>query len=137
MEWAKTRSAARFNFANSRLTSVALPEFPWRVGEPEITDGGCGLLLDVAQYLGTQVRRVSRRFGDDFAMSLGEMKMAITPRTRLIVLTNLHNPTGALIPIETLRVRSASWRNGSGRASWSTKLISRCCSRLFHRPPFR
>jgi aspartate/methionine/tyrosine aminotransferase len=62
-----------------------------------------GLLLDLAQYLGAQVRRVPRRFEDDFAVSLGEMKAAITPRTRLVVLTNLHNPTGALIPIETLR----------------------------------
>ena len=31
------------------------------------------------------------------------MEKAITPATRLVVLTNLHNPTGALIPWETLR----------------------------------
>ena len=61
-----------------------------------------GLLLDVAHYLGAQVRRVPRRFEEDFAVSLGEMERAITPGTRLVVLTNLHNPTGALIPIETM-----------------------------------
>ena len=62
-----------------------------------------GLLLDLAHYLGAKVRRVRRRFEDDFAISLGDMERAITPKTRLVVLTNLHNPTGALIPIETLR----------------------------------
>ena len=62
-----------------------------------------GLLLDLAHYLGAKVRRVRRRFEDDFAISLGEMERAITPKTRLVVLTNLHNPTGVLIPIETLR----------------------------------
>jgi hypothetical protein len=62
-----------------------------------------GLLLDLAHYLGAQVRRVPRPFEDAFAISLGEMEAAMTPQTRLVVLTNLHNPTGALIPKETLR----------------------------------
>ena len=62
-----------------------------------------GLLLDLAHYLGAQVRRVPRHFEDDFAISLGEMERTITARTRLVVLTNLHNPTGVLIPLETLR----------------------------------
>ncbi|MEO6969485.1 MAG: pyridoxal phosphate-dependent aminotransferase [Chthoniobacterales bacterium] len=62
-----------------------------------------GLLLDLAHYLGAKVERVPRRFEDHYAISLGEMERAITPRTRLVVLTNLHNPTGALIPLETLR----------------------------------
>jgi aspartate/methionine/tyrosine aminotransferase len=62
-----------------------------------------GLLLDLARYLGAEVRRVGRRLEQDFALSLGEMEAAITSKTRLVVLTNLHNPTGALIPSETLR----------------------------------
>ena len=62
-----------------------------------------GLLLDALHYLGARVRRVARRFENDFAISLGEMERAITPTTRLVMLTNLHNPTGALIPAETLR----------------------------------
>lgn len=61
-----------------------------------------GPLLDVAHYLGARVRRVKRRFEDDFEISLGEMERAITPSTRLIVLTNMHNPSGALLPAETL-----------------------------------
>lgn len=62
-----------------------------------------GLLLDVAHYLGAKVRRVPRRFEDEFAISLGEMAAVITPRTRVVILSNLHNPTGAQIPLETLR----------------------------------
>ncbi len=62
-----------------------------------------GPLLDVAHYLGARVRRVERKFEDDFAVSLGEMERAITPATRLVVLTNMHNPSGALLPAETLR----------------------------------
>jgi aspartate/methionine/tyrosine aminotransferase len=63
-----------------------------------------GLLLDLLHYLDARVRRVERRFEDDFAISLGEMEKAITPATRLIVLTNLHNPSGAFLSVETLRL---------------------------------
>jgi aspartate/methionine/tyrosine aminotransferase len=62
-----------------------------------------GLLLDLAHYLGADVKRVARRFENNFEISLPEMEQAITPATRLVVLTNLHNPTGALISKETLR----------------------------------
>ena len=62
-----------------------------------------GLLLDVAGYLGAQVRRVTRAFENNFEISLSEMEQAITPATRLIVLTNLQNPTGALISLESMR----------------------------------
>ncbi len=63
---------------------------------------GYGPLLDVAQYLGARVQRIHRRFEDGFALSLGEIAATITPATRLIVLSNLHNPTGALLSSETL-----------------------------------
>jgi len=61
-----------------------------------------GLLLDVARYLQARVRRLARLFENRFEISLGEMEEALTPRTRLVVLSNLQNPTGALLPIETL-----------------------------------
>ena len=62
-----------------------------------------GLLLDLAHYLGARVKRIARRFENNFEIVLPEMEQAITPATRLVVLTNLHNPTGALISRETLR----------------------------------
>ena len=62
-----------------------------------------GLLLDVASYLGARVKRFQRRFENDFAVNIDDLKAAVTASTRLIVLTNLHNPSGVLIDAETLR----------------------------------
>jgi aspartate/methionine/tyrosine aminotransferase len=61
------------------------------------------LLLSAARYLGAVVRRFSRRFEDDFRVDPKEVERRVTRATRLIVLTNLHNPSGALIDDETLR----------------------------------
>jgi len=71
--------------------------------EVAIEEPAYGLLLDVAHYLGARVRRIERTCENDFALSLSKMEEALTPATRLVVLTNLHNPTGALIPLDTLR----------------------------------
>ena len=60
-----------------------------------------GPLLDVAEYLGARVKRIARKFETGFALDPEEVEKAITPETRLIVLTNLHNPSGALMPVET------------------------------------
>ena len=56
-----------------------------------------GPLLDVANYLGVRVKRLPRRFESRFAVNLDELQGAITTSTRLVVLTNLHNPSGALL----------------------------------------
>jgi aspartate/methionine/tyrosine aminotransferase len=155
MEWAKTRSHAKFNLATSGLLNFPFKEFPLQLEELELTATsgyGCealiqrlarhtgvpeesvvtatgtslanhlamaavldpgdevlmelpvyGPILDVAEYLGAHVNRISRRFENDFAIDLAELAKAITPDTRLIALTNLHNPSGALIPAETMR----------------------------------
>jgi len=155
MEWAKTRSHARFNLATSGLVSVPLSEFPVRLEDLEITAPGAygyeplrqrlahhtgvseecvvaatgtsmanhlamaavldpgdevlieqpvyGPLLDVAEYLGARVKRIPRRFEAGFGLDAAEIAKAITSETRLIVLSNLHNPSGALIPATTLR----------------------------------
>jgi aspartate/methionine/tyrosine aminotransferase len=155
MEWAKTRSHARFNLATSGLISVPLSAFPVRLEDLEITEPGAygngplqqrlashngvseecvvaatgtsmanhlamaavldagdevlieepvyGPLLDVAQYLRARVKRIPRRFETGFAVDPSEIERAITNETRLIVLSNLHNPSGALIPATTLR----------------------------------
>jgi aspartate/methionine/tyrosine aminotransferase len=62
-----------------------------------------GPLLDVANYLGARVKRFVRRREAGFAIDLDEIESAITPATRLMVLSNLHNPSGALISEETLQ----------------------------------
>lgn len=62
-----------------------------------------GLLLDVLGYLGAKVERFERRFEDDFQIDLDRVEAKITPRTRLIVICNLHNPSGAFTNEATLR----------------------------------
>jgi aspartate/methionine/tyrosine aminotransferase len=61
------------------------------------------LLLSAAAYLGLKVRRFQRPFSAKFRPDLEDLKRNLTPTTKLIVLTNLHNPSGVLITNETLR----------------------------------
>jgi aspartate/methionine/tyrosine aminotransferase len=61
-------------------------------------------LLSVALYLGARIRRFPRRFEAGFQIDPREVERAITPRTRLIVLTNLHNPSGVRSPDSTLKL---------------------------------
>ena len=64
-------------------------------------------LLETARYLGAKVTRFERRFepgsGDGFRVDPLAVERALTPRTRLIVITNLHNPSGALTGEDALR----------------------------------
>ena len=60
-------------------------------------------LLGVAHYLGAQVKRFARRFENGFRIDPLELERAVTSRTRLIVLTNLHNPTSVLTDTATLQ----------------------------------
>jgi aspartate/methionine/tyrosine aminotransferase len=59
-------------------------------------------LVAAARFLGAEVKHFSRE-GPVFALDPDAVKAALTPRTTLIVLTNLHNPTGNLADTETLR----------------------------------
>jgi aspartate/methionine/tyrosine aminotransferase len=59
-------------------------------------------LVRLAEYLGAEVKRFPRRFEDGFRLDPREIERAVTRRTRLIVITNLHNPTSALTGKETL-----------------------------------
>jgi aspartate/methionine/tyrosine aminotransferase len=155
MEWAKTRSHAKYNLSTSGLLGVPRGAFPVNLDELEITAPGnygyaplqrrlaehagvpeeCvvaaagtsmanhlamaalldpgdevlieqpayGPLLDVADYLGVRVKRLPRRFEARFSIGLEELQRAISTSTRLIVLTNLHNPSGALLSAEMLQ----------------------------------
>lgn len=53
-------------------------------------------LLRTAHYLGLQVRRFQRPAEMNFAIDLTDLTRKLTTRTRVIVITNLHNPSGAL-----------------------------------------
>ncbi len=62
-----------------------------------------GLLLDTALYLGAKVRRFERRFERHYALDPEAVERQLTPRTRLIVLSNMHNPSSALASEKSLR----------------------------------
>lgn len=60
-------------------------------------------LLAIARYLGAKIRRFPRPFEIEFRIDIDTLEKQITPRTRLIVITNLHNPSSALVDNEMLR----------------------------------
>jgi aspartate/methionine/tyrosine aminotransferase len=60
-------------------------------------------MLVLARYLGASVKRFARRFEQGFQPSLDELETLVNPSTRLIVLTNLHNPSGVLIDDSSLK----------------------------------
>jgi aspartate/methionine/tyrosine aminotransferase len=155
MQWAKTRSQARFNLASSGLINYPLTKLPAQIEDldlsglsyygyeplqqalaakcnapPECVVAATGtsmanhlvmaavikpgdevliesptyeLLLNVAQYLGAEIKRFKRTFDEGFKLNLDEVERHTGARTRLIVLTNLHNPTSVLTNSETLK----------------------------------
>jgi aspartate/methionine/tyrosine aminotransferase len=61
-----------------------------------------GPISEAASYLGGNLLRFERREENDFQIDPKDVQRAITTKTRLICLTNLHNPTGALTDEATL-----------------------------------
>ena len=53
-------------------------------------------LMGPAALLGARVTRFDRRFEDGYRLDPDAVRAAMTPATRLIVITNTHNPTGVL-----------------------------------------
>ena len=60
-------------------------------------------LLGAASFLGASITRFERKASDAFRLDPAVVKAAMSDRTRLIVLTNLHNPSGALAEEAELR----------------------------------
>ena len=60
-------------------------------------------ILSAAKYLGLNIKRFKRRSEDRFAIDVAEIERNLTARTRMIVLCNFHNPSGAFTSDATLR----------------------------------
>lgn len=60
-------------------------------------------LLSVARFLGLEIKRFQRLPEQGFAIDLADVERNLTSRTRVIVLCNLHNPSGAFTADSTLR----------------------------------
>jgi hypothetical protein len=156
IEWAKLRSAAKYNLAASDVLHFPLSELPIRIEDLEITgSSGYGYqpllerlsskanvpvenivqaqgtsmanhlamaaliepgdevlieepsyqaVVSTAEYLGAKVRRFPRKFESGFQLDPREVERCVSPRTRLIVVTNLHNPTGVRAPDPVIRI---------------------------------
>ena len=61
------------------------------------------LLVSTAQFLGADVKRFARAAENGFALDPAAIRRALTSKTRLIVLTNLHNPSSMAAPDSVLR----------------------------------
>jgi aspartate/methionine/tyrosine aminotransferase len=73
-----------------------------------------GPLLEVASFVGANVVRFDRLHENDFQIDPQEIERKLTPKTRLIVLSNLHNPSGAFTDKSTLiQIREAAAKTGA------------------------
>lgn len=166
IEWAKTRSQARFNLATSGVAHYPMSDLgatvedielsgpSWYGYEPlqqalaakcdvsvdnvvaatgtsmanfmamaAIIEPGDQVLIECpsydpllagASFLGAEVKRFERCFEDGFSIDLSAVERSVTRRTRLIVITNLHNPSSVLADRETLlRLREIAQRVGA------------------------
>jgi aspartate/methionine/tyrosine aminotransferase len=70
-------------------------------------------LLALPVAFGARVRTLERKYANSYQFTLDEFETAITPHTKFILLTNLHNPSGALLSRSFLArmVRSARQKN--------------------------
>lgn len=60
-------------------------------------------ILGAARYLGLEIKRFQRKPEQHFEIDISEVERNLLPRTRVIALCNLHNPSGALTPDSVLR----------------------------------
>ncbi len=155
MQWAKTRSGARFNLASSGMRNLTSDEFPFSVtdvglsgpsfyGFPPLQQALAGhvgvdekclfasigtsmanfvamaaliepgdeviiehpvydLITTAAGFLQASVKWLPRPQSLDYQPDLGALSKALSSATKLVVLTNLHNPSSAYIETETMR----------------------------------
>jgi aspartate/methionine/tyrosine aminotransferase len=155
IEWAKTRSHARFNLASSGIRSYGLRELGVTLDDLELSGPsfygyeplqqalaaktsapeecivqtiGTSLanhlamaailepgdevliespaydaLVSLASFLGARIRRFSRKFENGFAIEPEEVERNVGPDTKLIVITNLHNPSSVFTEESVLK----------------------------------
>lgn len=64
-------------------------------------------LIGVCRLMGATVRRFERRFDAGFSIAPDEVRRLLTPRTRLIIVTTPHNPSGVSVPLDVLSALAA------------------------------
>jgi aspartate/methionine/tyrosine aminotransferase len=61
------------------------------------------LITAAAKYIGAEIRRFPRTHQSGFALDPAEIAKHVTSKTKLIAVTNLHNPSSALADEQTIR----------------------------------
>ncbi len=59
--------------------------------------------IETPRAIGAAIRFIDLRFEEKFALDIGKIRAAVSPRTRYISVTYPHNPTGTCLPAEELR----------------------------------
>ena len=72
-------------------------------------------LLGAASFLGGEIKRFDRRAEDAFRLDPDRIASAVSERTRLILITNLHNPSSALTEENDLRALADIARRSNAR----------------------
>lgn len=70
-------------------------------------------LLAVPRSLGAELKRLERPYESGYAWDPDELRHSLSPRTRLVILTNLHNPSGVFQPLERIKL-AAEWASQQG-----------------------
>lgn len=65
-------------------------------------------LVRIAEGMGLRVTHFERPAPERFALHPGRVARALTPRTRAVIVTNLHNPSGVRAPEDVLRAIAAT-----------------------------
>jgi aspartate/methionine/tyrosine aminotransferase len=90
------------SFANFLAAGAALHGAP-RGSEIVVEQPAYEPLLRVPEAFGYRVRRFERRFEDGFRIDPDRFAAMVTARTRLAIISNLHNPSGIGIDLKTIR----------------------------------
>ena len=107
-----SRIGARYGVAKESIVTAAGTTFANHLAMAAIAEPGDEVLFEspayepmlaAVRYLGANVKRFTRRFEDGFRVAPEEVEKHVTRNTRLIVITNLHNPSSVLIDDATLK----------------------------------
>ena len=90
------------SFANWFACAAALDGCP-RGSEVIVERPTYEPLLRIPEALGCRVRRLDRRHDEQYAIDVEQFASLVTARTRLAIVSNLHNPSGARIAAGPLR----------------------------------
>jgi len=108
----KQAISERYRVATDSIVTAAGTSFANHLALAALLEPGDEVLMEqpvyepvlaTARYLGAEVKRFKRSFAEGFRLEPAEVERHLTPRTKLIVVTNLHNPSGVLTDQATMK----------------------------------